>query len=245
MQYDDWPQSILAARGTDWSELVQLIALLIFGLIGGLATLLKKWHDRRQQEKQNAAPATSKPVPRTAGQRTQPARARQLMSPPFGDSPDESTPPPLPPMAAAIPQNRAVVPAYRGMTPPPHIPTPVQEWSVRRSAVGAEMPERAIGKGEVEKAVLRTALQLRRASPSGAASGGGALSTTGAVRTARKAVASASPGPSAPERGNSVLSIVWDSSTRSRAALRKAFVLSEILSPPIALREPTSLDRFS
>jgi hypothetical protein len=244
VQYDDWPQSILAARVTDGYELVQLIALLIFGLIGGLATLLKKWHERRQQEKQNAAAATSTP-PRTAGQQPQPAQARQLMSPPFGDSPDASTPPPLPPMAAAIPRERAAVPAYRGMTPSPHIPTSVQEWSVRRSAVGAETPERAIGKEALEKAVLRTVIQLPGASPSRVASDSGVSSTTGAVRTARQAVPSASPGSSASERGDSVLSIVWDSSTRSRAALRKAFVLSEILSPPIALREPTSLDRFS
>lgn len=244
MQGDHWPLTILAARGTDWSELVQLIAFLLFGLIGGLASLLKKWHDRKQQEKQKAKPTIPESERKSEVPGHQPARAYPSETPLFGNVANAKPSPRTPPMAAPVPQKAPGSPAHRGTPPPPFTPAPVPEWAVQLRSVGIDSPERAIGKEQAERALLLRAVQARGDS-SARAGANRSVTPTGAVRAVQQSGRSMPTAWAASGKDWSLSSIVQDTSSMSSAALRRAFVLSEILSQPVALREPTSLDRFS
>ena len=235
MHDGDWV--LIAAASHDWTELLNLIAILVLGLISGAVTLIKRYLDNKQQQKEKESKSGEGGiVPGVLVDDEAPAR-RAGARPAQGTAPPQRPLPQSPvPVATSVPGAPAAPAVPRAWTPvgPPHVPVPVPEASVRRAARNKELAERAIGKDVAFRAVQRTAMQvLGRESPAGAAGSKGGKAV--------QAAAEALPGT----RQWTASSVAHDPETTSPAALRRMVVMSEVLGLPIALRDSPPGDQWS
>jgi len=226
-----WP-AILAKDGDFSSELLYVIAILILAGIGAIADKIKQ--KMAGESKPPAKQPGPREVPRSEIRVEEPPRRPAPPRPAAPQRPQQQRQAPRPPVVWEAPQPRQ---PYRPQAPPrprPATPRPPQERRVQPEAAPTSAAARSVVSVAPTVAGDVGALQGRPAPTQLAARQVG--EKTGLVSERDVGPPTARPAHAAEVKHPG---IEWLSLTR--ADLPRAVILSEILSPPIALREQDRL----
>lgn len=216
---------ILAAGQVDWGDLAYAIVVVLFGLISGLVNLIKKWSEKQRRDSGDASPSET-----IFGEET----PEEIFK--------EKFPLPRPPRPATNPQPPVTA---RPVTPAtPHVPLPVPETTIRRTAASRPVDERVSAQEIPHRPLSRVALQaLGKAEhiPAVRVVQVSKSREAGTDNLELSPLSDACPvGHSARMGGQSHFYLP---ELVTPEAFRKAVVLSEVLGVPVSVRDPFHLDR--
>ncbi len=201
----------LAQSDGGGGEFIYVIAVLILSVVGALADRFKKRQEARAEEEQAAPARPSRPTAGTAPQRP-------------------TAPPTAPPARRPAPPVVVTEPAER--TRPTRTARPVGDRS--RPAPQAAKRRPAKPEPPTPTTLGPQPVVVRRAQPT-------ALSEDSVVSSTRIDVSrSISTSISQPQAQAATATSTQTLRHLSRQELRRAIILSEILAPPLALRDPTA-----
>lgn len=210
---------MLGASDDSFSQLAYVIAVLVLAGLGALADKIKKRHEEPPRGRPGQRPErdADEALP-------DPEEWREILLPPTESKPPRPVPPP--------PQRP---PLQRAPSVPPRQPMPARRPTKARPAVLVEAESaRADELGEyvASRKVGSEVGQLRKAMPAPGA--GRQMITKMGSDSVVSSVATAAPGMVA--IATPVATVVGPAGNMSVSDLRRAFVMSEVFQPPLALR---------